>query len=114
MTDGWAWTIEKIDDIVVDLRKMANESFDPCSCKCSMDANRLVLQLEEVVSRLQKLSIQSAEVLDRQDVGHLEGDDVDSSVDPNDVVPYDYVEGDDVGHIEGDEYWWLPSDDSDE
>ena len=53
-------------------------------------------------------------MLDHQDVGQLEGDDVDSSVDPNDVVPYDYVEGDDVGHIEGDEYWWLPSDDSDE
>ncbi|XP_062205204.1 uncharacterized protein LOC133907207 [Phragmites australis] len=68
-----------------------------------MDANQLVLQLEEVVSRIQKLSIQSAELLDRQDVGYLEGDDVDSSMDPNDVVPYDYIEGDDVGHIEGDD-----------
>uniref|UniRef100_A0A0A8ZD39 Uncharacterized protein n=1 Tax=Arundo donax TaxID=35708 RepID=A0A0A8ZD39_ARUDO len=110
MTDGWAWTIKKIDDIVVDLGKIAKESFDPCSCKCSMDANRLVLQLEEVVRSLQKLAIQSAELLDRQDVGHLEGEDAHTSVDPNDVVPYDYTSSESVTPCDdSDEYWWLPS-----
>ena len=75
-----------------------------------MDVNRLVLQHEEVVSSLQNLAIQSAELLDHQDVGHLEGNDAHSSVDPNYVFPYDYNVPERLTiDDDSDEYWWLPS-----
>ena len=38
-TDGWAWTIENIDDIVVDLRKIANEILYRLWSFCSLYGN---------------------------------------------------------------------------